>query len=293
VRRIRIFALTFILVTLGVLMLHLTTSAAEFSRDNSGWDGTSIISGELEAAGAERIGDLALLSEYSDAALLIIAPHKGLSADEKAQYKAFVQRGNVLVLADEYGPGDEILEGVGSTIRFANGTLLSIDLEYNDPSTIIAYRSGDAPLVDGVRSVVLNRPAPLVGGESLLSTSNISWIDVAENGRIDANETLGPHAVIAHEIVGQGEVIVISDPSLFINAMVQEPMHDNRRLISNLIGGRKILVDETNSRIAASGESAGDLVASSGSLFVPFAVICILAAAAIGVARKADRRQKR
>ncbi|RPJ53867.1 MAG: DUF4350 domain-containing protein, partial [Methanobacteriota archaeon] len=213
-KRIYVVTLIFVLITTGVLILHLATNAAEFSRDNIGWDGTSIISGELDAAGAERISDLDRLSDYTGATLMIIAPHKGLTASDKTRYRDFVNRGNVLVVADEYGPGDEILEGVGSTIRFANGTLLSIDLEYSDPSAIIAYKSGEAPLVDGVESVVLNRPAPIVGGEPLLSTSTISWIDLVENGRIDANETVGPHTVISRETVGQGEVIVISDPSL-------------------------------------------------------------------------------
>ena len=285
--RILLLTLAFILITLGVMALHIGTNAADFSRDNIGWDGTSILSGELDARGAERIGDLALLSGYSDATLLIIAPYKGLSADEKAHYKAFVERGNVLVLADEYGPGGEILDGIGSTIRFANGTLLSIDLEYNDPAMIIAYRTSEAPLVDGVQSVVCNRPAPLVGGEPLLATSAISWIDVVENGRIDANETLGPHAVISRESVGQGEVFVISDPSLFVNAMLQEPMHDNRRLVSNILGDRRILVDETNSRIALSPRGGDTLLASFGVLSG------IVAIGALGLLRGVRRRKER
>ena len=104
--------------------------------------------------------------------------------------------------------------------------------------------------MQNINKILLNRAAPLEGGTTLVRTSSMSWIDENGDRRINNNEQMGSFAVIAADEIGNGRLIVISDPSIFINSMYAEDARwDNRVLINNLVGGDgAILVDGTNSR---------------------------------------------
>jgi hypothetical protein len=81
----------------------------------------------------------------------------------------------------------------------------------------------------------------------------MSWIDKNGNKRINSDEMMGRFAVMAQEKAGKGEIIVLSDPSIFINAM-QDPgaNWDNRQLVRNLAGNAgPLLIDQMNSRTTA------------------------------------------
>ena len=45
------------------------------------------------------------------------------------------------------------------------------------------------------------------------------WTDTNGNERIDSDEALGTFSVMAHEKIGSGGCVVLSDPSIFINSM--------------------------------------------------------------------------
>jgi ribosomal protein S12 methylthiotransferase accessory factor YcaO len=55
---------------------------------------------------------------------------------------------------------------------------------------------------------------------------------------------------MAHEKIGSGELIVLSDPSIFINSMQDvDEKYDNRKLIGNLVARQEpVLIDQINSR---------------------------------------------
>jgi hypothetical protein len=234
-----------------LLTAHLTSNNLEFSQYNTGWNGTSAFFSALDRHRVTDITDPAgLAPSTNNTTLLIIAPVRQPTGEETAAYRSFVERGNTIVLADDFGTGNAILRGIGSRIVILPGNLSSIDRAYNDPYSVVAYPVTNASPVRSVSAVVLNRPAPLDGGVPLLTSSIMSWIDTNGNRRIDRDETMGRFAVMAREKAGTGEIIVLSDPSIFINAM-QDPgaNWDNRQLVRNLAGnGGPLLIDQMNSR---------------------------------------------
>jgi hypothetical protein len=245
------FSAAVILLAALLLVGHLSSNSLEFSRYNNGWNGTSQFFSDLDRHRTIEISDPNQLSVYkNNAELLIIAPYRKPTDTETQAYSAFIERGNTLVLVDDFGTGNDILEQMGSRIIIQPGNLSSLDREYADPYSIVVFRSLNDPLVGNATQLVLNRAAPLSGGEPLMKTSVLSWIDSNGDGRINSLEALGSFPVLVFETRGKGRLVVLSDPSIFINAMQSlDEKWDNRNFIKSLSGNDGIvLIDQMNSR---------------------------------------------
>ena len=96
----------------------------------------------------------------------------------------------------------------------------------------------------------MDRAAPLDGGQPLMMTSILAWVDTNGDRRIDANEEMGQFPVISAEEISRGRIVVISDPSIFINSMQDfGGTWGNQCLINNLVNYQgTVLIDQMNSR---------------------------------------------
>jgi len=245
------FACLVLLCAILILVGHLSSNSLEFSQYNTGWNGTSQFFSDLDRHRMVGISDSTQLSAYpANATLFIIAPNHQPTTGERAAYRAFIERGNTIILADDFGTGNAILRGIGSRISIQPGNISSIDREYADSYSAVAYRSANETPVQNINKILLNRAAPIEGGTTLMRTSIMSWIDENGDRRINNNEPLGSFAVMAVDQISSGRLIVISDPSIFINSMYAEDSRwDNRMLIRTLEGDEgALLVDQTNSR---------------------------------------------
>lgn len=252
------FWLTFAVLLLAALLLtvHLSSNNLEFSRYNTGWNGTSQFFSDLDRHRTVEISDPAQLSAYKNGTtLLIIAPYRMPTDQETDAYSAFIERGNTLILIDDFGTGNAILKNLSSRIRILPGNLSSLDREYADPYSIVVYRSGNDPLIKDSPPVLLNRAAPLSGGDPLMKTSVLSWTDSNGDGRINSQEVLGSFPVLAFEPRGGGRIVVLSDPSILINAMQGlDEKWGNHRLIQRFTGQQgPLLIDQMNSRTRDAG----------------------------------------
>jgi hypothetical protein len=240
-----------LLVSALALAGHLTTNSQEFSQYNPNWNGTSQFFSDLDRHHTVMVLDSTQLAPYKDnALLLIIAPKRSPTGAEITAYQAFLDRGNTIVVADDFGTGSEILQRIGSRISILKGNLSSIDREYADPYTIVVYPIENASPVDNCGALILDRAAALNGGEPLVMTSILSWIDTNGDRRITTNEELGEFPVISSEEISRGRIVVISDPSIFINSMQDvDVTFGNHCLINNLMNyPGTVLIDQMNSR---------------------------------------------
>jgi hypothetical protein len=245
-----------LLTALMLLVVHLSSNDQEFSRYNDGWNGTSTFFASLDRHRVSMVSDPGQLTQYHSAAtLLIIAPWRKPAPGEIAAYRSFLDRGNTIVLVDDFGTGNEILAGLQSRISINPGPVASLDREYAEPYSVVVYRSANESPVEKTSSLILNLPVSLDGGTPLLRTSVLSWIDENRDRHINNNEVMGVFTVMAKEKNGQGTLIVLSDPSIFINAMVDAGVSgENRRFILHLAGnGSPVLVDQMNSRTRDAG----------------------------------------
>ena len=253
IRSVSWIAAAVLLAAMFILVMHLSGNNIEFSRSNTGWNGTSLFFSDLDRHMCTDISDPEKLTGYpANTTLLIIAPQRHPTAQELTAYSAFLSKGNTIFLADDFGTGNEILAGIGSRISILPGNLSSLDRRYSDPYSVIAYRTAlDSPLMLP-EDIALNRPAPLKGGSPLMLTSVMSWTDANGDRRLNQEEEMGTIPVMATDSLGPGQLIVLSDPSIFINSMYSlEENGNNRNLIRNIVSRESpVLIDQMNSRTA-------------------------------------------
>ncbi len=247
-KRLRWVAAIFVAGAVLLLSLQLATNNDEYSRYNTGWNGTSDFFTRLEERHAGEVTTPADLAGRSGALLLVIAPDTVFTEDEAGSYARFIASGNTLLLADDFGTGNSLLSWMDSDIRLISGNLSSVDRAFGDPGSVIAYPAANHTLLAGVDTIVLDRPAALEGGEPLARTSLLSWV----NRTAREGPQFGRYPVLSRQQVGAGELIVLSDASVFINGMVQDG--ENRRLIENILaheGG--LLIETEHSRTGSAG----------------------------------------
>ena len=220
--------LLLLLLAGAVVFAHTTTTTEEYSRYNVGWNGTSNLA-------AEEVRDLRGLDPAST--LLVLAPDRPFTAEEAGYLRAFLDAGGRVLIADEEGNANPLLADLGSTMRVRPGNLSSLDRGHTDPGLFIGYVVGNTTFFAGVETVLANRPAAVEGGEPLIETSILTWDDGDGDGRISGSEIFAKTVICAHE----GNLTVLGDPSLFINAMLAE----NPEFIQNT---RAVLLDGTHSR---------------------------------------------
>ncbi|WP_440949186.1 DUF4350 domain-containing protein [Methanosphaerula subterraneus] len=277
-----------LLIAVIALFLHLSSTDVEFSRYNPQWNGTSTVLETLEDRGAVMVDDPSTLAGRTGATLLVIAPGRGPTAGERAAYRDFVASGNTLLLADDFGEGNALLDAVGATIRLDQRNLSSLDREYEVPAAPLGFPVVGAPLGATWTSVVFNHPVAVTGGTPFLETSLLSWIDENGNERADATEPLGRFSLAATESVGGGRVVVIGDASLFINAMQHLRDGENEQVIRDLTGGT-LLIDQHLSRTAA---ASGPISTILWVRNIPTTIILITALALGAIAWHFCRRKR-
>ncbi|XVH32205.1 DUF4350 domain-containing protein [Haloferacaceae archaeon DSL9] len=241
----RLLLLALVACVAGAIVVSAATSAGAFGAYNPAWDGTSDLRA-MAADGGERI--VVLDAERYDeiepdgSVAVVLAPEESYSEADQERLRRFVADGGMLVVADRGERGNELLAAVGSEARFDGALLRDEQRYYRSPALPVADRVGEAPLVEGIDAVTLNHGTAVEPGNAtvLASSSSFGYLDRDGNGELSDDEALGSYPVATGEYVGDGVVIAVSDPSLFINAMLGQT--DNRAFANALFEGHDRIV---------------------------------------------------
>lgn len=237
------------LVLLGLALSAVTLLALtyvlpppeDFHIQNPAWNGLTELRERYGVMSVRNLTELA-----GEGTLLIIGPSEDYGEEELEALRIFVTRGNTVVLADDFGKGNQVLSYLGLNIRF-NGSLLADPLfkekaKYLPKAFLLEPHAGKlqlnyATIVEGS------------GYEPLALSSEFSYLDLNLNGKYDEGEPAGPFVVAARAKLGEGYVIVVSDSSIFINAMLDEESND--ALLRSLIGGGAVYLDVGHWRLGS------------------------------------------
>lgn len=224
--------LTVALVILLIIAIWFFPSNEDFRVENPFWNGTWDINASYPALPLESLSDLPLSPQ---GATLILIPYLSCTTTELEQINSFVNRGGTLILADDYGYGNQILEHLGLKARFSGQILLDPLVNYKNKRLPRIFHLESSPLTSGTESLVFNRATCLVSVETantLALSSSFSFLDLNSNQIWDDGEPTGPLPVICRHNLGSGQVILVSDPSLFINSM--ESIEGNDKFVQNI-----------------------------------------------------------
>jgi len=229
-------ALTSIVVLAAIVISIPSTD--DFSPDNPLWNGMSVIASRLNASTIPLIGVKSILPRSS--AVLVIGPDRDFTPEEIEAVLSYLSNGGILVVADDFGTGGELLKGIGVGVRF-NGSLLA------DP--LFKYRAQYLPRIEaevrGMRySIYFNYGTVLDieegGGTCIAYSSPFSYLDINLNGKRDEGEPYGPFCTAYMVRFGSGVAYIVSDSSIFINSMVG--VGDNLGFIAAIVGNRSTFI---------------------------------------------------
>lgn len=237
-------------VLLVALVVAATTSTAAFGVYNPAWDGAGELRDVAEAQDAEATVALNTSAyrsgEPNETVAVVLSPQEPYG-QETSTLRQFVRDGGTLVVAEDFGPqGNALLEGVGASARF-DGRIVRDDKHYGRaPALPVANNvtpANSTNLTTNVSALALNYATVVQPGEAtvLVGTSEFSYLDVNRNGAVDDGEPLRSYPVVTVESVGEGRVIAVSDPSLFINAMLERS--DNRAFTAALFDRERVILD--------------------------------------------------
>ena len=247
-RNLLVFTLLSNLLFTFIFVVSFFPPEVDFSILNPSWNGYSRLTSLLNAS--IIYSDLPKeLPKFTENTILLMIPTKPLTLSELESIKHFVESGGKLVLMDDYGYGNQILEYLDAPIRiWKNVTLIDPLFHYKNgilPKIyIFIHRS---PYLNSVNEIVFNQASVLnisSGANILAWSSLISYLDMDSDFTFDLDEPEGAFPVIASFKHGSGEIIVISDSSLAINGMID--LGDNLVLLKNLASGRKVILDQSH-----------------------------------------------
>lgn len=268
----RLYQAVLLFGTGGFLIFMATATpvvltSTDFSIYNAGWNGCSDL-----AVYTYHLGKLLPTLTYNKTTLtpvgksvtrfhldapnttiLIIGPRTPFSSEEAAYIRQFLLDGGMLLLADDFGTGNTLLQQINASSRFSNALLLDLSFEKNASFvSIFTVHNSSHPLTENISGFLFNYPTSLHTGENttvLASSSQLSWLDQNMNGKEDDNEPTGPFPVYAIESYGRGEIVLLSGPSILINSMATQLDNEKFRyqLLSYLFNGRDtVLFDESH-----------------------------------------------
>lgn len=235
---------------LVVVSLAGTTTAAaqpdtddDFATEGGAWSSISA----LMAIARERGADVHVASRLDvgslapEDSLLILYPREALPSGALID---FMHAGGRVALADDFGAGDSLL----TTFRIGRAAPRAdraMALRGN-PELLVARSRGRHQLASGVRALVSNHPA-------MVYHRALSPIFELSEGE----------ALVLAGAVGAGRLVVIADPSVLIDNMLE--LRGNRVFAENLVdyledgrGGRLFVVGPDARLVGRFGEPGAD-----------------------------------
>lgn len=244
----------------------------DFSPYNSGWNGLSKAANALDMK-LTSLKDLKACRP-DKLVVLVVGVEKPAISQQCEILKRLAMHGATIVIMDETGNANQLLECLGLGARIGGGVLVD-HLHYTlDPRLPIAKLE-----LEGRRTVKLYlniaSPIEVVGGKGscIGYTYETAFADLNGDRRLDPGEPSGELCICYRESLGNGTVYLFSDSSILINAMIDET--SNLDAFKSLVGENKTVMLVTDfwdssphTRLVMALEGLGQLVANTSLRYV-------------------------
>lgn len=195
--------------------LAIAQEPADFDPESNAWNGASLFVAEARATGLRVTAPrtVSLDDLHAHDVVILLGPGRPLPEGDLVE---FVRRGGQLVIADDFGTAGPLLGRFG--IRRTEAGATAAPRVRGHDELLVGRPFYAHPLTEGISVVVTNRPALLEHPRL------VPLLGLDEGGG----------ALVLTGVVGEGRVVAISDPSLFVDEMMV--LRGNRRLATNVLG---------------------------------------------------------
>jgi len=214
---------------------------------NIGFNGTSKLAGKGFQVISNNF-DQILSSSNPPTVLLILGPTKQFDAADAQAIRNFVMAGGVLLLADNFGSGNTLLQQLNCPIRFDGRPLLDTLFYTKEPTYPNIVNISNSSFTINVSNILLDDASVLdIPSNSnvtvLASSSQFSFLDTNHDGQQNSGEPSGPFPVLADMKIGNGFLIAFSSPASFANDILNT--EDNNVLLSDIVNAESRLGKNT------------------------------------------------
>jgi hypothetical protein len=274
-----LLALTLLIIFSMLTLIWFFPPNGDFRIENPSWNGLSTLDSKAKLIVIDTFSNLP--ATPSGTALLIV-PYAPSSDSELSQLKNYTLNGGTLVILDDYGFGNQILNGVGLKMRFTGVPMLDPLYNYKDKWIPKITDFSNSSISSNVTSIVLNHASSLNGTSDstvVAYSSTFSFLDINGDGSWNNNEPNGPFPFIAYDALGQGIVVAIADPSLMINSMIG--LDNNLQLFNNVVSiqgsSPKIFVDQSHLPKEPLDDAKANIATAYGALSSPVGTLSLIA----------------
>jgi hypothetical protein len=194
--------------------------------NDEGWNGLATFASLAEGSGLQVLQRQELDWESLDNndLLILLYPTNHLDPNHVVQ---FIRSGGRVLIADDFGAGESMFSKLGAR----RSTIIDADEFHNDQLFApVAHPTGHHDLSRGVLKLTTNHPG---------AVSNL------ESGMRSVFEFSDGSTLVAEGTVGQGHYVILTDPSVLINRMLQ--FEGNLEFAINLL--RFLAVEGSTDRV--------------------------------------------
>jgi hypothetical protein len=286
--------LTAIAIVALLALIWFFPPTGDFRVGNPFWNGYSGFSGSFNAT---AISSMNGLPANSSGAVLVDVPYAPFTSRDLSRLQQFVAEGGTLVLMDDYGYGNQILEYLELNVSFSGVPLLDPLFNYkNDFFPRISNFSAILNL-SSTADFAMDRGTALLTNDSsrvLAWSSSFSFLSPNGGSAMSAGDTLGPLPVAYYQRIDKGMVIAVADPSIVINSMIG--VDSNYAFINNIINLNgnhgAMYIDQSHLPVTTLDEAKVALNMAYSAASSPFGaaaiIVVILALGTLPLWRKRD-----
>ena len=209
--------------------------------ENPFWNGLSDFYSQTNPTRVQNYDSFSVFNT-TDSTLFIIGPYRDFTKNEADAISNYIKQGGTLILLDDYGTGNQLLEILDIDTRFTGDVLR--DPVFRDKNSLMPLASiHGVPKVD---KIVLNIPTTLAfyqGIDFIGFSSSLSY--TTQSLEVEPREFFQSPIFVRIDY-GNGNIFLLSDSSIFINSMLTRG--DNLSLLKYLAMGT-IFIDEAHSMI--------------------------------------------
>lgn len=229
--------------------MYYSPITAAYYPFNDGWSGCSALLSL--ASHAWIISSYSQGLPSSNSLLAIVGPDTPYTAAESQRILSFLDSGGTVLLADDFGSGNSLLQNLNVSARFAEKPISDLYFYSRQPIYPVISTFVPSPITHNLTAILMDHPSFIEALNNrtvtaLAFSSPFSFVDTFGNGTLSANEVTQPYVVVATTNVGKGQLVLISNAGVFTNGSIG--LFNNTLLFKNLLslGGGRLMLDITH-----------------------------------------------